>query len=218
MRHLLFIAALIVILPLPILADDGLDQLEPSSVNADVLLLDPRWDAFLADIGYYWTGSGEYSFGDPRFDELEYCRGYAKRTFDGGAAFILRKCRASLTVLDSDGELPNGFYYILWSNAVEKSDSEIRTWNGHRYGSRWSYAASALPMTFLFLFPDGSKPLVGDFTSDLHGALVAATNFFDYGIASGKLVAVEGGIVGLGEGQATKQEAQSWGSIKNHVR
>ena len=80
-------------------ADNGpdLSDVEWSEVNTNVLLLDPRWDYFERnnlEERDSLNGVGPYTLGDPRFDELSFCDGYARCSFDGGTAVILRKCGA----------------------------------------------------------------------------------------------------------------------------
>ena len=212
---------LLALLSSPVSADDApaLVERAPADVSADVLLLDPHWDThYVSERGYYWSGSGRYAFGDPRFDHLDECRGYAKRSFPGGSAFILRDCKATKMIERDDA--PSWWHYLLRAEAEEKDDSPIITLNGYRYGEwqaygsswSWEYGPDALPMTFLFVFPDRANPLVGDFTGDLHGAVVAAIHYFDYGIASGKLTALTKGLV---EQAGVGARPTSWGAIKS---
>ena len=213
-----FATVLALLLPLSVSAGGmpDLDELEPSGVSADVLLLDPRWEThYVSGRGYYWSGSGHYAFGDPRFDRLEECHGYAKRSFSGGSVFILRDCKAG-KVIERDDDL-SAYHYLLGDEAEEQEDVPIVTLNGYRYGEWWWYGSEALPMTFLFVFPDSANPLAGDFTSDLHGAIVAAISYFDYGVASGKLTALTDGV-DLGSTQeAIDGHHTSWGEVKSSV-
>ena len=222
---------LFALLSSPVSADDApaLVERAPADVSADVLLLDPHWDThYVSERGYYWIGSGRYAFGDPRFDHLEECRGYAKRSFQNGSAFILRDCKA-VKYIERDESRLSALHYLLRAEAEEQDDSPTVTLNGYRYGEWLSYGDSwssvygpdgslvdylpdVVSMTFLFVFPDRANPLVGDFTGDLHGAVVAAIHYFDYGVASGKLTALTKGLV---EQAGVGARPTSWGAIKS---
>ena len=70
---------------------------------------------------------------------------------------------------------------ILKDGALDQYDfdeDEVITLNGYQYGYDGLGLGLALPMTFLLIFPDGSKPIVGDFTGNFHGAILAAINYF----------------------------------------
>ena len=134
---------LLALLSSPVSADDApaLVERAPADVSADVLLLDPHWDThYVSERGYYWSGSGRYAFGDPRFDHLDECRGYAKRSFPGGSAFILRDCKATKMIERDDA--PSWWHYLLRAEAEEKDDSPIITLNGYRYGEWQAYGSS----------------------------------------------------------------------------
>ena len=109
-------------------ADNGpdLSDVEWSEVSADLLLLDPRWDYFDLNL----LDPRSYAFGDQRFDYLRRCDGYASRSFDGGAAVILRECNAQKL---RDGKA----YWLLEDGALDKynyDEDELITLNGYKYG------------------------------------------------------------------------------------
>ena len=211
-----------------------LDEVDKSDVSLTLWLADPRWSV-------HRTNDLQFTWGDDRF-QYTTCEWTTTRVFDGGVAIMLSGCdpRVFLTLGPFGGnpekdmhvslldvhwtmgfEIEEGKTYIRGGAPIQNKYSTCYTYTGDGHFELVCTSPDSIlerrfdtKLDFLLVFPDGSNPLVGDFTGDLRGALLTAIDYFDYGVASSKLVAQDDVDISGYDKYEDRIGNRTWGEIK----